>query len=121
MRQKRHFVKDIYIATKKEIAEDDKGNLVPVYNKPVAYVFNVQPMNGSLDVHSYGLKCFQMQRAMIDYDTYFGMFKEDDVAYLDGATPTGETSNGSNANYRITAVLNQNKKIALIMERRTGK
>ena len=121
MRNERHFVKDIYIATKRDVVEDDKGNLIPVYNEPQSYVFNVQPMNGSLDMHSYGLKCFQMQRAMIDYTTYFVVVKEDDVAYLDGVSPEGESSAGANANYRITAVLNQNKKIALIMERRTGK
>lgn len=121
MRYERNWIKRIYIATKKEVIEDEKGNLVPIYNEPVPYDFNVQPMNGGLDMQSYGLKCLQMQRAIIDYDSYFGVFKEDDVAYLDGVLPEGESSNGANANYRITAVLNQNKKIALIFDRRTGK
>lgn len=121
MRRTKHFVKDIFIATKQDVIEDEKGNLVAIYNEPQGYTFNVQPMNGALDMESYGLKCLQMQRAIIDYNTYFGVFKEDDVAYLDGVSPDGESSAGANANYRITAVLNQNKKIALIFERRTGK
>lgn len=121
MRYEKNFVKEIYIATKRDVVEDEKGNLVPTYDEPIKYIFNVQPMNGALDMESYGLKCLQMQRAIIDYDKYFGVFKEDDVAYLDGLSPEGESSNGINANYRITAVLNQNKKIALIFERRLGK
>lgn len=121
MRKQKHFVKDIFIATKQDVVEDNKGNLVAVYSKPQVYKFNVQPMSGALDMESYGLKCLQMQRAIIDYDEYFGVFKEDDVAYLDGISPEGESSFGANANYRITAVLNQNKKISLIFERRTGK
>ena len=121
MREQRRFIKDIFIATKQKVIEDDKGNLVAVYSKPQEYIFNVQPMNGALDMESYGLKCLQMQRAIIDYDKYFGIFEEDDVAYLDGVSPEGESSFGANANYRITAVLNQNKKIVLIFERRTGK
>lgn len=121
MRNTRNFVKEIYIATKKEIVEDDKGNLIAIYNKPVKYLMNVQPMNGGLDMESYGLKCLEMQRGMCNYEEYFGRFKEDDVAYLDGVLPEGEISNGANANYRITSVLNQNKRIAIIFERRTGK
>lgn len=121
MRYSKNFVKEIYIATKKEVVEDNKGNLIVIYNKPVKYIINVQPMNGGLDMESYGLKCLEMQRGMCDYEEYFGEFNEDDVAYLDGVSPEEEISNGANANYRITAVLNQNKRIAIIFERRIGK
>ena len=39
---------------------------------------------------------------------YDNKFKEFDLAYLDGATPEGETINGANANYRIYSVQPQN-------------
>ena len=62
-----------------------------------------------------------MQRAIIDYKTYLGIFDVDDLAYLDGATPKGEVKYGDNANFRIDAILNQNKVIAIYFEKLTEK
>lgn len=47
--------------------------------------------------------------------------KENDLAYLDGATPKGEEVNGDNANYRVDSVRNQNKKIAIYFEKLPNK
>lgn len=98
------------------------------YLKPVKYRFNVQPIGGTTnstsgrtDVMAYGQKAMQMQRAIVDYKTYFGKFEVDDLAYLDGVTSTGETVNGEKANYRVDAVLNQNKVIAIYFEKLTEK
>lgn len=123
--------KDIYIA-KKEKDEDgqdiiDKYGKVK-YLKPEKYRFNVQPIGGTTNstsgrtnIEDYGQKAMQMQRAIIDYKKYFGEFEEDDLAYLDGASPTDEIVNGEKANFRIDAVLNQNKVIAIYFEKLTEK
>ena len=44
-------------------------------------------------------------------------FKEFDVAYLDGTTPSGESVNGQNANYRLYPPRNQNKVIVIYFEK----
>ena len=123
--------KDIYIAKKEK---DDKGkDIIDKYGKvrylkAEKYRFNVQPMgatanatNGKTDIMDYGQKAMLMQRAIVDYKTYFGLFEVDDLAYLDGETPEGENINGEKANYRIDAVLNQNKVIAIYFEKLTEK
>lgn len=116
------FEKQIYISTKKTTSTfDTNGNEIITYNTPVKYNFNVQPLSGQVDVLEFGVNIGQMQRAVIDYDTYFGYFKEGDKAYLDGKTPTGEPRTGEFANYIIHPVRNQNKKIILIFKRLTGK
>lgn len=58
-----------------------------------------------------------MQKAIIERPIYEGVFKEGDKAYLDGATPTGETVNGENANYKLFPPRNQNKCIQLRFRR----
>ena len=119
--------KTIYIA---KVLKDKNGEAVIdkygkiSYDKPKKYLFNVQPIGGTTNstsgrtaIKDYGQKAMEMQRAIIDYRQYFGKFDVDDVAYLDGKTPKDETINGQNANYRIDAVLNQNKAIALYFEK----
>ena len=116
----KNLYKNCYIAKRLEPKLDDYGNEIEQYSKPKKYRFNVQPIGGTTnstsgrtDIMAYGQKAMQMQRAIIDYKTYFGIFEVDDLAYLDGKTPKGEIVNGGKANYRIDAVLNQNKVIAI--------
>lgn len=109
----------IYIAKKtksngKDVFDDD-GRVS--YQAPVSYRMNVLAISGKTDIEMYGQKANKMQKAVVDYDTYFGMFEENDKAYLDGAVPTGETTNGFKANYRIDAVINQNKIIKIYFEK----
>lgn len=47
--------------------------------------------------------------------------QENDLAYLDGASPTNEKIHGDNANYRIDSVRYQNKKIAIYFEKLPNK
>jgi len=124
---RKEWMKTIYIAKKKkdkngEDIIDEYGRVE--YLKPQKYFFNVQPLGGTTnvassrtDVMAYGQKAMEMQRAIIDYKTYLGKFEIDDLAYLDGNTPKDETVNGEKANYRIDAVQNQNKAIAIFFER----
>ena len=121
-----NFLKEIYIASaieeEQEINED--GDTIKEYEEPVKYNFNVQPISGFVQQKEYGQTETQIQRAIIYYgrqpneiEKYFNMFKVYDLAYLDGATPNGETRHGENANYRIRSVRNQNKRIVLDFEK----
>ena len=119
--RKKEWNKKIWIAKKIGTQENDYGTEIPVYDKPVEYMMNVQPLSSEADIAEFGENAKQVQRAVIEYKKYFGEFKEFDVAYLDGATPDGEEVNGENANYRLYPPRNQNKVILLYFERLTTK
>lgn len=112
--------KIIYIASKIGEAEDDYGNVINVYQSPVKYKFNVQPVSSEVDLMEFGEKSSMMQKAIIP-QMYDGLFHENDVAYLDGATPEKESKNGADANYRLYPPRIQNKAIAIYFERLTGR
>ena len=112
--------KKIYIASKRELTYDDYGNQLVDYDTPIEYEFNVQPISSSVDLMEFGEKSNMMQKAVIPI-RYIGKFKENDVAYLDGATPNEETKNGDKAKYRHYPPRNQNKVIVIYFERITGK
>ena len=128
MRNTRHrWKKTIYIA--KQLKDKDGEPVLDKYGrvsyeKPKKYLFNVQPIGGTTNstsgrtaIKDYGQKAMEMQRAVIDYNSYVGKFDVDDIAYLDGKSPKGEEIYGQNANYRIDAVLNQNVAIVLYFEK----
>ena len=119
--RKKEWNKKIWIAKKIGTQENDYGTEIPIYDKPVEYMMNVQPLSSEADIAEFGENAKQVQRAVIEYKKYFGKFKEFDVAYLDGVTPDGEEVNGENANYRLYPPRNQNKVILLYFERLTAK
>lgn len=80
---------------------------------------NVQPISSSDDIQEFGENAKLIQKAVINYNKYFGKFKEFDVAYLDGITPEGETVNGEKANYSLYPPRNQNKRIIIYFKRLT--
>ena len=55
------------------------------------------------------------------YKTIDMPIKENDLAYLDGATPENEKNNGDNANYRVDSIRKQNRKIAIYFEKLPSK
>ena len=119
--RKKEWNKKIWIAKKIGTQENDYGTEIPIYDRPKAYMMNVQPLSGEADIAEFGERANQIQRAVIEYKKYFGKFKEFDIAYLDGVTPDGEEVNGENANYRLYPPRNQNKVILLYFERLTAK
>ena len=114
--------KDLYIASFLKDEYDDEGNKISTYDEPI-YIGkeNIQPLSGESDVTEYGEKVIKMQKVLLDYDEYLGKFKEKDLAYLDGITPKDEQVYGDNANYKINSVRNQNKKIAIYVEKLPNK
>jgi len=119
--RKKKWNKKIWIAKKLESKRDSHGNLIPVYDKPIQYEMNVQPVSSYPDMQEFGENAEQIQKAVIEYKKYFGEFKEFDVAYLDGVTPEDEKVNGAKANYRLYPPRNQNKCIVLYFQRLTAK
>lgn len=113
----RKWNKTIWIASLLGTEEDEYGNEVLMYDTPVQYEMNVQPLKAVADMMEFGINATQIQKAIIERPIYEGVFKEGDVAYLDGANPTGETKNGANANYKLYPPRNQNKCIRLTFER----
>lgn len=112
--------KTIYIASKKSLEDDDYGNQIILYDNPKKYNFNVQPISSNVDLLEFGEKANMIQKAVIPM-SYKGMFKENDVAYLDDIVPEGEENSGDKANYRLYPPRNQNKRIVIYFERLTGK
>lgn len=116
----KNWKKTIYIASKIGTDEDDYGNEVIVYDEPLEYKFNVQPLSSDVDLREFGEKASMIQKAVIPI-RYKDYFKENDIAYLDGVTPENETSYGENANYKLKPPRNQNMAIVIYFERLTGK
>ena len=110
--------KSLYIASLLKEETDDYNNSITTYGEPINLgLQNIQPLSGTTDIAEYGAKVSKMQKVLLDYDTYLNIFKERDLAYIETATPDGEQVNGKNANYMITSVRNQNKKIAIYFEK----
>lgn len=63
----------------------------------------------------------EIKKLQIEHENIENFIKENDLAYLDGATPDGEKSYGDNANYRVDSVRRQNKKIAIYFEKLPNK
>ena len=112
--------KKLWIASKIDTTIDDEGNLIDVYGAPVPYEFNYQPLTSDSDLREFGENAKSTQKAIIPIE-YKDLFKEFDVAYLDGITPSNELNNGDNANYRLHPPRNQNSVIAIYFEKLTGK
>ena len=90
--------KPVYIASFDKVETDEEFNEIRYYKEPVAYEINYQPVSSYLDIQMYGKDTTEMYKMVIpikDKD----LFKEYDVAYLNGATPEGEVNYGDNANY----------------------
>lgn len=112
--------KKIYISKKLKVEVDEEDNEIVVYDKPEYYEFNYQPVNSYSEIVEFGEKCSIMKKMVIPI-SYINMFKEFDVAYLDGITPKTEKINGENANYRLLPPRNGNSVIVIYLEKIEGK
>lgn len=112
--------KDVYIASKLDVELDEEGNEIVIYDEPIPFKFNYQPVSSDADIAEFGENSKMMKKAVIPI-SYQGRFKEFDVAYLDGATPNEEKNYGDNANYRLLPPRDGNSVIIIYFERLTGK
>lgn len=98
-----------YIGKKIDSGFDEYGNEIKIFDDPKCYFFNIQPVTSTSDIQEFGENTSKMKVAVItNRQKYENTFNEFDCAYLDGATPEGETLNGEKANYRVYSVQKQN-------------
>lgn len=121
LNRKRKFNKKIWIASLIGSKEDKYGNEILEYDKPKQYEMNVQPLTAEADLKEFGIAVEQYYKTIIEKYKYYGMFKEGDLAYLEGADPSGEPKNGFNANYTLYPPRNQNKCICIFFRRKGTK
>lgn len=112
--------KEIYIASKIKVEVDEDENEIAIYDKPIKYNFNYQPVNSDSEIAEFGEKVSVMKKAVIPI-SYKDKFKEFDVAYLDDVTPNEEEKNGDKANYVLLPPRNGNAVIIIYFEKLTGK
>lgn len=112
--------KPLYIATFKEVIYDDELNEIRIYNEPVAYEINYQPVSSYLDMQAFGKDTTEMYKMVIpikDKD----LFNEYDLAYLNEATPEGEVNYGDNANYVLLPPKEGNAVVIIYCQKIKGK
>lgn len=97
--------KQVYVAHLSTISNVN-GNQTKNYAIPVAYTMNIQPLSDNARIDSFGANAKKMYRALIN--SAETIIKEFDVAYLESASPSGETVNGQNANFIVRRVAKQN-------------
>ena len=82
--------KPLYVATFKEVVTDDELNEIRTYNEPVAYEMNYQPVSSYLDVQAFGKDATEIYKIVLPIKNK-DLFKEYDIAYLNGAIPYNQT------------------------------
>lgn len=110
--------KPVYVAHLQTVTKDNQGNQTRNYSAPIAYTLNVQPMSDDARIENFGANSKKMYRALLN--TVDTIIKEFDVVYLEGATPTGETVNGSNANFTVRRIAKQNTVTIIYFESMKG-
>lgn len=113
--------KDLYIVSKSSnrTVNPETGELEFTYSEPVFYKCNYQPISGFLENSQFGANAMYIQKGIFHDTTIFTerKIKEGDLAYLDGATPIGETVRGCNSNYTVIGAKHQNEIVTVHFQR----
>ena len=114
--------KEIWIAKRISIEQDEYGNDIERFDKPKKYMFNYQPISGSLKLQDYGENNDDMFRAYVDKAYYLGKIKRGDRVYLEDDETLvsdlvklvrNDNEFCQNANYVVKSALPQNLKLKL--------
>ena len=112
--------KPVHITSRSVLVKDANKNQKWTFLTPVPYKMNHQSISASTDIEMFGADAKMIQKALIT-DIPYGTFKLYDLAYLDGATPTGEVTIGDNANYEVNRIMEpQNMSYTEFFKKRTG-
>ena len=113
-----HKVKSkIWISKKIREDYDDYGNLIPIYDTPQKYFFNVQTLSETSDIMEFGERVSSTKVISItEKKKYQGKFDEFDLVYIK-STPDNEAFNGDNADYKIIGVRDQNTSIRVYIQK----
>jgi len=112
--------KPLYVASFKEVSYDDELNEIRMYDEPIYYEYNYQPVSSYLDIQAFGKDAIEMKKIVIPISDK-DLFKEYDVAYLEGATPEGEVNYGDNANYVFLPPKEGNAVVIIYCQKIKGK
>lgn len=107
---------DTYIAHKIGAESDDYGNEIELFDKPFKCDIGAIDMTSYTDLMTYGAESTRMKKAVLPM-RYKTLVREDDRAYLEGASPKGEEYNGANANYRVRSAKGGLRNIVVIFEK----
>ncbi len=111
--------KEIWIAKRKSIEENEEGWQVEIFETPKKYYLNYQPVSGVTSYLQYGEKVTDIYRAFVDRAYFQGVIKVGDRVYLsDGFVAEDELKSLAlsdnkyceKANYVVKSVLPQNYK-----------
>jgi hypothetical protein len=94
--------KQVYIAKLTSVSKNTSGDQMPVYATPIAFTMNIQPLSDDARIEMFGASAKKMYRSVMIGITYD--INEFDVAYLEDATPSGETKNGANSNFIVRRI-----------------
>ena len=83
--------KPMYIASFTGLTYDDELNEIRIYDDPVYYEYNYQPVSSYLDIQAFGKDATIIKKIVAPISDK-DLFKEYDLAYLDGAIPFIETT-----------------------------
>jgi len=109
---------EFYLAQYIDTTTSTYGKPIRNYDTPILLKFNVKPLSDSLDLSAYGERISRMYKAVIpNTETNRDLFIEGSIAYLEGATPTGETNNGDNGNYLIVGNRPYNHSLHIYFEK----
>lgn len=116
---------DLYIAKKLGIEEDEYGNEIPYYDKPIHYNFSYMPVSAQVDYQIYGALIEQMYSSILPLNM-LGLFKSGDIAYMVNEDIQDVESlvlqdlddkYCKHANYRVKIVQKQNFRIKVLFEK----
>lgn len=115
----KNWNKDMYIAKKNGIKQDENYNEIIIYDEPFYFgKVNYQPLTTKqleAYIETYGETENNVVSCLIDFKDRYKL-NNYDVAYLYDATPENEIKHGANANYIIKAFKPQNTKIMVLLE-----
>ena len=109
------WAKPMYVAKYNSITYDDEMNEIRTYDEAVAYKYNYQPVSSYLDIQMFGKDATLIQKMVIpikDKD----LFKEYDLAYLNGAIPYDITTDEKYKENKVYYKLDGEDFIQLVVE-----
>lgn len=113
---------EIYIAKYKETQTTNSGIQTNVFESPIKYFINHQPISGEMAYKEYGIQVNDIRRAFVSKSQFGGKIKVKDRVYLiDGENygvdldtiVSNENQYCNNANYEIVVVSPSNLRMRI--------
>lgn len=118
--------KELWIASRNYIDDNNGKYDAPIYNAPRFYKMNYQPIEGDVTSAEYGQKKNARYQAFVERRYYQGKIKTGDRVYLSDESileselrdlALNDNMYCEKANYEVVAVLPQNIKMQIIFKK----